>query len=91
MTASKGNNYNTGVVYSYTTTSLSPGVHYYRFRFDDSTDGSDIAIYEGDHSPAVSPLIVSHSSVSPTSAPGSTVFTFQTTYYDLNGEGSKRG
>jgi phospholipase C len=80
MTSTGGTNYAKGVSYSYTTSTLSVGDHWYRYRFDDSTDGSDLAIYEGSVKPAITTLLLSQSSVTPTSGPGSTVFTFETTY-----------
>lgn len=79
-------NYQKGVTFTYTTTTLATGVHYYRYRFDDSSDGSDIAIYEGNPTPSIVPLTLTHSSVSPTSGPSTTVFTFQTTYTDQAGQ-----
>lgn len=84
MTPLNGNtNYQKGVVYTYTTTDLALGVHYYRYRFD---DGSGVATYEGQPTPSVIPLTLTQSSVSPTSGPSSTVFTFQTTYTEVSGE-----
>jgi len=83
----KGKSYQTGVVYSYTTSSLSVGTHYYRFRFD---DGSGVAIYEGMDSPIVAPILLSSSSVTPTAGTSTTVFTFQTTYIDAAGAAPKR-
>ncbi len=80
MTSTGGTNYAKGVTYTFTTSSLPVGDHWYRYRFDDSADGSDMAIYEGSVKPAITTMLLSQSSVSPTSGPGSTVFTFQTTY-----------
>jgi phospholipase C len=77
MTSSGGTNYAKGVSYTYTTSSLSIGDHWYRYSFD---DGSDLAIYEGSDKPAITTLLLSQSSVNPTSGPSSTTFTFQTTY-----------
>ncbi|HEY6542856.1 MAG TPA: alkaline phosphatase family protein, partial [Ktedonobacteraceae bacterium] len=37
MVSTGGTNYKAGVVYKFTTSSLSEGVHYYRFRFDDGS------------------------------------------------------
>ena len=82
MKSTGGTNYKQGVVYKYSTTSLAVGEHYYRFRFD---DGSGVAIYEGADSPSITPVLLSQSSVTPTSGTSSTVFTFQTTYNDVNG------
>jgi hypothetical protein len=80
MTSTGGTDYTKGVTYTYTTSSLSVGDHWYRYRFDDSTDGSDMAIYEGSVKPAITTMLLSQSSVAPTSGASSTVFTFQTTY-----------
>lgn len=77
-----GTNYAAGVVYTYTTTSLVPGQHYHRFRFD---DGSGVAVYESSVKPMVTPVVLAQSSVSPTSGTSSTVFTFQTTYTESSG------
>jgi len=77
-----GTNYKSGVTYTYTTSQLNIGIHYFRFRFDDS---SGVAIYEGQERPTVTPIVLSSSSVSPTSGTASTVFTFQTTYQETNG------
>ena len=80
MTSTGGTNYAKGVTYTFTTSSLSVGDHWYRYRFDDSTDGSDLAIYEGSVKPAITTMLLTQSSVTPTSGSSSTVFTFQTTY-----------
>jgi hypothetical protein len=80
MKSKGGTNYAKGVTYTYTTSSLPVGDHWYRYRFDDSTDGSDLSIYEGSDKPAITTLLLSQSKVTPTSGPSSTVFTFQTTY-----------
>ncbi len=77
-----GTNYQKGVTYSYTTSSLITGQHYYRFRFD---DGSGVAIYEGLEKPLVSPIALSNASVTPTSGTTSTVFTFQMKYMQAAG------
>lgn len=77
-----GTKYASGVTYTYSTTALSIGIHYYRFKFD---DGSGLAIYEGLGKPSVTPLVLSSSSVSPTSGSSSTVFIFSTTYKESNG------
>jgi monofunctional chorismate mutase len=75
MTSTGGTNYSKGVTYTYTTSSLSVGDHWYRYRFDDSTDGSDLAIYEGSVKPQITIMSLSHSSVTPTSGSGTAVFT----------------
>ncbi len=77
-----GTNYQSGVVYSYKTKNLSVGVHYYRFRFD---DGSGVAIFDGQEKPALTPVYLTSSSVTPTSGTLSTTFTFKTTYIDPAG------
>jgi phospholipase C len=80
MKSTAGTDYSKGVTYTFTTRSLSVGDHWYRYRFDDSTDGSDLAVYEGSVKPQITTLLLSQSSVTPTSGPSSTVFTFKTTY-----------
>ena len=72
-----GTNYVTGVTYSYSTSSLVIGRHYFRFSFD---DGSGIANYEGGENPVIKPMTLTQSSVMPPSGTSSTIFTFQTTY-----------
>ena len=78
-----GTSYKTGVTYSVTTSTLFVGVHYHRYIFD---DGTGPATYESTSSPQVTPLLLSSSSVNPTSGTSSTQFTFRTTYTDVNGE-----
>lgn len=82
MISTGGKNYVKGVTYKYTTT-LPVGEHYYRFRFD---DGSGVAIYERSIAPRISSILLSNSSVSPTSGTSATQFTFQTTYTSANGK-----
>ena len=77
-----GTNYLKGVTYTYKTSKLIVGQHYYRFRFD---DGSGVAIYEGLEKPLITPIVLSNSSVTPTSGTSSTVFTFQATYSESAG------
>jgi phospholipase C len=72
-------NYQTGVSYVYSTKMLSQGFHFVIFSFD---DGSGPAIYPGTTAPTVSPILLTQSSVTPTSGTSSTFFTFQTTYTD---------
>src|SRR5579884_1014759 len=86
MTSDGSTNYKAGVKYTYSTKSLSVGEHYYRVRFDDSNNGSDLVIQEGNSTPDITPIWLSKSSVSPTSGTGSTVFTYQTTYLDTSNE-----
>ncbi len=85
MVSSGGTNYKTGVIYTFTTISLYVGAHYYRSRFDDGS-GSGVVVYEGPTLPSITPLTLTHSSVSPTSGTASTTFTFQTTYTEVSGE-----
>jgi hypothetical protein len=82
MVSTGGTNYKAGVAYKFTTSSLSMGVHYYRFRFD---DGSGAITNEGTEIPSITPIALTNSSVSASSGNPSTVFTFQTTYTDTNG------
>lgn len=86
MTSDGTSNYTRGVRYTYSTTSLSVGEHYYRVRFDDSPDGSDLIAQEGSSSPDVTPITLTQSLVNPTSGSSSTPFTFQTTYLDTSNE-----
>ncbi len=82
LTPSGGTNYTKGVTYSYSTNTLPVGEHTFRFRFDDSSDGSDLVTYNGSTEPSITPVMLSNSSVSPTSGPNTTSFTFSTTYAD---------
>ncbi|GEM_PF-159530 len=77
----QGTSYSSGVVYQYTTSALPAGVHRYRFRFD---DGSGPFVREG-NAPTVLTMMATCSSVTPTSGPTSTPFTFQTTYKNIAG------
>lgn len=86
MVSNGSKNYKGGVKYSYSTNSLSSGEHYYRVRFDDSPDGSDLMVQEGNSAPDITPISLSKSSVNPTSGNGSTVFTYQTTYLDTSNQ-----
>jgi hypothetical protein len=83
MQRTGGTSYKTGVTYSVSLSSLFVGVHYHRYIFD---DGSGAATYESTSSPQITPLLLSQSSVSPTSGTSSTVYTFQTTYTEVKGE-----
>lgn len=83
MQSTGGTNYKTGVTYKLTISTLAVGEHYYRFRFD---DGSGVFVDERSSSPWVTPLTLAQASVSPTSGPSTTPFTFQTTYADGAGE-----
>src|SRR5262249_55562012 len=77
-----GTNYQSGVTYVYSTSTLAQGEHYYRYRFD---DGTGPAIRLGTVFPWVTPLSLTNSSVTPTSGTTTTSFTFQTTYRDSSG------
>jgi phospholipase C len=81
MTGS-GTNYSAGVTYSYVTTSLAAGEHYYRFKFD---DGTGPVVVEGFPFPYVTPIVLAKSAVQPTSGTTTTTFTFQTTYVNASG------
>jgi phospholipase C len=76
MTAGKGKPA-TGVVYKYTTSSLSQGDHYFQFEFNDGSGLQDFQEY----SFSISSLMMHQSSVSPTSGNTATEFTFSTVYY----------
>ncbi len=78
MQLTAGTNYTKGVTYTYTTTSLSIGVHYFRMKFD---DGSGAAIYQGNPAPTITPITLTQSSASSSGS----VYTFQTTYTDTGG------
>src|SRR6266487_869579 len=79
LTKSGGTDYTKGVTYSYSTNSLSLGEHTFRFQFN---DGSGKVTYNGSTEPAITPVVLSNSSVNPTSGSSSTSFTFSTTYAD---------
>ena len=82
MVSSGGTNYQAGVAYKFTLSNLSEGVHYYRFRFN---DGSGVINREGTELPSITPVLLTQSSVSPSSGNTSTTFTFQTTYTEASG------
>lgn len=82
MHSTGGTNYKSGVDFTYTANQLSAGEHYAVFRFD---DGSGPATYPGQLAPQVTPILLSNTSVNPTSGTTSTVFTFQTTYVNAAG------
>lgn len=82
MHSNGSTNWQAGVPFSYTTTTLATGLHYYRFRFD---DGTGVAVYEGREEPVVTPITLLHSSVTPTSGTTTTTFTFQTLYKNVAG------
>ena len=70
-------NYVKGVHYVYTTSFAKPGIHYAIYRFD---DGSGPASYPGRITPIITQINLVSSSVTPTSGPSTTTFTFSTTY-----------
>lgn len=70
----------TGMRYRYKTSSLSEGDHYLQFEFN---DGSGLEDFQ-ESGFSVTPIILRHSAVSPTSGSTSTNFTFSTVYYGRN-------
>lgn len=83
MQRTGGTSYRKGVIYSFSINTLSIGIHYHRYIFD---DGSGPAVFESTSSPQITPVLLSNSSVSQTSGTSSTLFTFQTTYDEVNGQ-----
>ena len=81
MHSTGGTNYTKGVHYVFTMP-MPVGVHYTIYRFD---DGTGVAVYPGRITPITTPIVLSNSSISPTSGTSSTVFTFKTTYANVNG------
>ncbi len=81
MQSTGGTNYAKGVHYVFTMP-MPIGVHYTIYRFD---DGTGVAVYPGRITPITTPIVLSNSSISPTSGTSSTVFTFKTTYTNVNG------
>jgi hypothetical protein len=73
-------NYAKGAHYAYTATSLSAGVHYLLYRFDDGK-GDGEATYPGRITPIVTPVLLSNSSASFSG----TMATFQATFSDESG------
>jgi len=78
-----GGDYQKGVTYTFTTSTLSIGEHRYSFHFDDGS-GSGVANFDG-VAPRITPIILSNSSVNLTSGTSTTPFTFQTTYMNSSG------
>jgi phospholipase C len=74
-------NYAKGAHYAFTAASLSPGVHYLLYQFDDSSNSSDLAVYPGRITPIVTPVLLSHSNASFSG----NIATFQTTFSDISG------
>ena len=81
MQSNGSTNYQKGVTYKFSISTLGVGSHYYRYVFD---DGSGPAIFAGSQ-PSVTPITVKGSSVKPTSGTSSTPFTFTTTYTNSQG------
>ena len=81
MQSTGGTNYTKGVHYVFTMP-MTIGVHYTIYRFD---DGTGLAVYPGRITPITTPVVLSNSSISPTSGSSTTVFTFKTTYSNVNG------
>ena len=86
MHSTGGTNYSKGVHFVYTTP-MPIGVHYVIYRFD---DGTGVAAYPGRITPITTPILLSKSSINPQSGTSSTVFTFQTTYANVNGNAPTR-
>jgi hypothetical protein len=83
LTSTGGTNYQTGVTYAYTISSLAIGTHYVRYRFDNGS-GAGPAVYE-DYVMSVTPLNLTNASASLVS--GTTnQYTYQVTYTEVNGE-----
>lgn len=82
MTQVSGSNYQTGVTYRYSISTLGYGEHYHRFRFD---DGSGMATYDGSDIPVVSPITLTGSSATLVAGTTST-YLYQTTYSSALGD-----
>ncbi len=76
-------NYSRGAHYTYSTNTLSQGVHYLLYRFDDGSGPA--TFYPGRIVPQITPIVLSQSTVTPNVGTSSTTFTFQTTYSEVNG------
>ena len=68
--------------YEYVTSALTPGQHYYRFRF---SDGTATGVYEQPNTQTLTSFLVWPKKYSPASGSSSTVFTFKAEY--LHGRG----
>jgi hypothetical protein len=66
-----------GIVYKYTTSSEAEGDHYFQFEFNDGSGLQDFQEYGY----SITPIVMQHSQVSPTSGTPSTGFTFSTVYF----------
>ncbi len=71
-----GTNYSKGVTFTYSEVENTPGDLYYRYLFDDGSGQWDDEIWNIINTP----VLVSNTSVSPTSGTSTTLFTFSTTY-----------
>ena len=80
MTAVSGKP-STGITYEYSTKTLAVGEHYFRLVFN---DGSGLRTFEGYSTPPITPIVLTRSSVSPTSGTTSTHFKFVTVYHGHN-------
>jgi len=81
MHSTGGTNYAMGVHYVYSTP-MPIGVHFVVYRFN---DGTGVAAYPGRITPITTPIVLTNSSISPKTGTSSTVFTFETTYTNVNG------
>jgi phospholipase C len=79
--------YAQGVKYTFTTSSLGQGEHYYRTVFD---DGTGPIAFEGTEKPTVIPFTLTKASVTPDSGTVVTLFTFRVTYTHSQGIEPKR-
>lgn len=68
--------------YTYTASSLTAGLHYYRYRV---SDGRTTAVYEDNVTPFISPLVLSSGGVTPASGPASTSFVYTVRYIHSDG------
>ena len=69
-------------VYQYTTNTLTPGQHYYRFRF---SDGTATGVYERPNTQTLTSFIIWPKAVSPASGTTTTMFAFQALYLHSKG------
>jgi phospholipase C len=81
LVATAGTDPRTGITYSYTTSALGQGDHYFDLQFN---DGSGTRTFEEFETPPETPIILLGSKVKPTSGTSGTPFTFTTTYYGTN-------
>ena len=81
LVATAGTNPKAGITYSYTTSALSQGDHYFDLQFN---DGSGTRTFEEFNTPPVTPIDLLGSTVTPTSGTSTTAFTFTTQYVGTN-------